>query len=221
MSKSLSYLGGWSNHIPASLNSSASTNALSSPTSGRFPRYCRNGISGSLIPTGNKSLSAYGDNGNIHFDSAVVAVQFSQNATNSNNTVIYRQPSDLVISSPTIQGIRAVWTANQQSTSSATYARIYGKHRLNGSEVELFRARGYYSGRYSNGWGWYGTNTLRRIDIIHLRNNATYARYGAYDFTSCGFSNTTSLAARTDQFTVSNNGTAANRSVSVVIKNRW
>lgn len=62
---------------------------------------------------------------------------------------------------------------------------------------------------------------IRPLDIIHLRNNATYARYGAYDFMSCGHSSATALGARTDQFTVSNNGTAASRSVSVVIKNRW
>lgn len=219
MAKSLSYLGGWSNHIPASLNSMTSTNALSSPTSGRFPRYCRNGIGGSLIPTGNKSLSAYGDNGNIHFDSSVVAIRYNQTGANLNQNSLYQQPSHLVISSPTIQGIRAVWTAN--STGASGYAKVYGKHRLNGSEVELFRTRGYYSGRTSNGWGWYGTHTLRRIDVQHLRNNASYARYKAYDFTSCGASNTTSLGVRTDQFTVSNSATQAQREVSVVIKNRW
>ena len=219
MAKSLAYLGGWSNHIPASLNSSASTNALSSPTSGRFPRYCRNGIGGSLIPIGNKSLNAYGDDGNIHFDSSVVAVQFAQTAGTVNANAVWQQPSHLVISGPSIQGVRASWSANSQLSSG--YANIYGKHRLNGSEVAIFRTRGYYSGRYSNGWGWYGSNTLRRIDVNHQRNNASYARYNAYDFTSCGTSNTTALGVRTDQFTVSNNGDAAQRSVSVVIKNRW
>ncbi len=219
MAKSLAYLGGWSNHIPASLNSSASTNSLSSPTSGRFPRYCRNGIGGSLIPTGNKSLAAYGDDGDIHFDSSVVAIRYNQTAANLNQSTVWQQPSHLVISSPTVQGVRAVWTAN--STGASGYAKVYGKHRLNTAEVEIFRTRGYYSGRYSNGWGWYGAHTLKRIDVQHIRNNASYARYQAYDFTSCGFSNTTSLAARTDQFTVSNSATQAQREVSVVVKNRW
>ncbi|MEZ9421141.1 hypothetical protein BCU85_17385 [Vibrio lentus] len=219
MAKSLSYLGGWSNHIPASLNSSASTNALSSPTSGRFPRYCRNGIGGALIPTGNKSLSAYGEDGDIHFDSSVVAIRYAQNGAALNQSSMYQQPSHLVISSPTVQGVRAVWTAN--STGASGYAKVYAKHRLNGAEVPIFETRGYYSGRTSNGWGWYGTHTLRRIDVKHQRANASYSRYQAYDFTSCGTSNTTSLGARADQFTVSNSATQSQREVSVIIKNRW
>ncbi|MCC4818034.1 hypothetical protein LMH81_16035 [Vibrio lentus] len=132
---------------------------------------------------------------------------------------MYQQPSHLVISSPTVQGVRAVWTAN--STGASGYAKVYAKHRLNGAEVPIFETRGYYSGRTSNGWGWYGTHTLRRIDVKHQRANASYSRYQAYDFTSCGTSNTTSLGARADQFTVSNSATQSQREVSVIIKNRW